>query len=423
MSSRQKFYPWVIVAGAVISTGLVQTFATVLASLFVIPITTDLGITRAEFAVNTSIIALCGCITQVTIGTIYTKYKIKGFQVGSVILLGLVFIARSFATGIFYLYACSFVAGFLTAPIMLGNNTMITRWFSAKRGTAISIMFAGQGIFAAIASPIVTSVINSFGWRTAYLGMGIVILVLALPIVLFVMKDSPADMGLEPYGAGEAGAGAGRGKRAAAAGAREYTFAEAVKQPFFYMFVLASVLIGLFSNNGSMSQAVPSLTDVYGSELAALYLSAGSVIVIITNLVYGWLTDRFGVRISITLGYLCAALFFICMLFLGGMPVYYLVIFLYANVNTVSTTTGSLIASETFGPKSFSMFYGMGKTITFVGGAIGGVAAAYVFDLTGTYSLAWVVSAAAAIAVLVLFCGANKLAQPGARAKADAAVE
>ena len=411
LNKRQRYYPWLIVVGAIISTGLVQTFATILTSLFVIPITTDFGIGRAEFAVNTSIISLCGCVAQITIGQIYTKYKIKWFQTGAVILLGLVFIARSMTQNIFQQYICSFVAGFLTAPVMLGNNTMITRWFRAKRGTAISIMFAGQGIFSAIASPIVSWVISNYSWRTAYLSMGILILLLALPVVLLVMKDSPADVGLQPYGADSAGVAQGKGGRPAVANMVEYTLSEAMRKPFFYMFAVACICMGLFSNNGSMSQVVPSLTDVYGSSMAATYLSIGSIVTIGTNLLYGWLTDKFGVRFSIILGYLCTTIFFVSMMFIGGMPIFYLLVFLYANVTSVGTTTSTLIASETFGPKNFSMFFGLSKTLGFIGGAIGGVVTAFVFDFTGTYNSVWVISAILAVLVLVLFCSANKLAQ------------
>ena len=299
MKKHSKYYPWFIVGGSVITAGIAMSCALTLAALFVVPITQDFGIGRAEYAINTSITAICGCIAQFAVGKLYTNHKIKGIQSGALALLGVIFILRSLTQNIVQQYICSFIAGFLTAPVMVGNSTMVTRWFQKKRGIAISIVFAGQSLFGALMSPIVSSIINSSGsgWRQAYMIMGLLLLIVALPIAVFVMREYPSDIGMEPYGAENASSGPDI-KKASPSASAEYSISAVLRKPFFYIFFLAGICAGLFSANGAMSQIVPYLTDVYSADMAATYISAGSIVAIGTKLLFGWINDKFGARVS-----------------------------------------------------------------------------------------------------------------------------
>ena len=404
----KKYYAWIIVLGGVITSGIALTFAAMLTSLFVVPITQEFGIGRAEFAINTSIIALCGCVMQVVIGKIYTKYRIKKFQVGSLLLLGLIFLIRSLTQNIFQQYICSFVAGFLTAPIALGNSTMITHWFHKSRGTAISMVFAGQSLVTAIMSPVIAGVINGSGWRTAYFIMGVIVLAVAVPVALFVMRQEPSDMGLEPYGAGQATTPSGAGKRPPVPGAN-YTFAQARKKSFFYIFFLGAVCAGLIGNNGAQSQIVPFLTDTYSAAIAATYLSAGSLIGIVGKLLVGWISDKLGVRAAVASGFISTALFFVCLFTAGSMPVFYLIVLLFGIVGSVGTVTATMLTIDTFGPKNFSLFSGMMQSVNFVGGAAGGYLAALAFDRFQSYKITWAAAAIFALATMILYLIANQM--------------
>lgn len=413
----KKHYAWIILLGGIITSGIALTFTAMLTPLFVVPVTQEFGIGRAEFAINTSIVSLCGCVMQVVIGKIYTKYKIKKFQVGSLVLLGLVFLARGLTQNIFQQYVCSFVAGFLTAPVALGNSTMITRWFQKSRGTAISMIFAGQSLVTAIMSPIVSNIIAGAGWRTAYTVLGIIVLVIAAPIALFVMRQEPADMGLQPYGAGEVAAG-GPGKRPPAPGA-DYTFSRAKGKPFFYLFVLGAVCAGLIGNSGAQSQIVPFLTDTYSATLAASYISAGSVVGIVGKLLVGWINDKFGIRVALVVGFVSTAVFFGLLFAAGSMPVFYLIVLIFGIVGSVGSVTATMLAIDTFGPKNFSLFSGMMQSINFVGGAAGGYLAALAFDTFRSYKVTWAAAAVLALVTLACYITSNRLSKAEQTARAD----
>ena len=67
----------------------------------------------------------------------------------------------------------------------------------------MSIEISGIGLGGFILSPVIANLITNFGWRQTYFIMGLVTLVIGLPIVLFVIKKTPEEVGLEPYGADE----------------------------------------------------------------------------------------------------------------------------------------------------------------------------------------------------------------------------
>ena len=98
----------------------------------------------------------------------------------------------SFFTGIFFLNAA-----------LIPVSMMITNWFVKKRGLAMSIAMAGIGVGGTIFSPIITTLLEYYGWRHTYQIMALIILVLAFPAAFFLLRKSPQDMGLLPYGSQE----------------------------------------------------------------------------------------------------------------------------------------------------------------------------------------------------------------------------
>ena len=68
----------------------------------------------------------------------------------------------------------------------------------------MSIAMAGIGVGGTIFSPVITWLLGAYGWRSTYRIMALIILVLALPAALFILRKRPEDMGLLPYGSEDA---------------------------------------------------------------------------------------------------------------------------------------------------------------------------------------------------------------------------
>ena len=99
-----------------------------------------------------------------------------------------------------------FVRFFLIAGLAGGFSnaiaafTLLSKWFIRKWGTALGITTAGASIGSMVIQPLVGIIAQNFGWRATYLFAGLLVLVLNVPLILFVLRDSPESMGLLPDG-------------------------------------------------------------------------------------------------------------------------------------------------------------------------------------------------------------------------------
>jgi sugar phosphate permease len=170
-------------------------------------------------------------------------------------------------------------------------NVTLSKWFVANRGQAIGwssmgVSFAGIGL-----TPVITSYIDAYGWRSGWQAMAVATLVLALPAAL-MMRRAPEDYGLNPDGRSAAQMNTEAGARAQADYDTSITRGQALRMPLFYMLVGAfsmfQVLIPVV-----LFQTIPFMTDAgYSRSTAALMITIASVPALVTKPMWGWLIDR-----------------------------------------------------------------------------------------------------------------------------------
>ena len=76
---------------------------------------------------------------------------------------------------------------------------MINNWYIAKRGMMTGIVFAGAGLGSIVLSPLCEQLILSMGWHATATVSGLIILITALPVCLFIFRTAPEDMGQKPF--------------------------------------------------------------------------------------------------------------------------------------------------------------------------------------------------------------------------------
>ena len=128
-------------------------------------------------------------------GQLVDRYGARKVLLPSIIALGLGTIAFSQMTAdprIFYLiFFVTAVLGSATLPITW--TKAIVNNFDRYRGLALGIALTGTGLYGFIASPTIQAMINAFGWRWAYVGVGMLPLILSLPLAFFLFKDEKED--------------------------------------------------------------------------------------------------------------------------------------------------------------------------------------------------------------------------------------
>ena len=404
------FYGWWIV---LVCTLIMATFFTLLLSclsLFIVPITDDLGISRSAFGVLSTILSILGMILSPPAGKILATKNTR-LIMSCALCLGVVgYTCLSFVQNVALLYVLAVVIGIgsafsTTVPIAI----LLTRWFNKSRGTAMSITFAGSSIGAMLLSPVISKLIATNGWRMTFRFLGLGMLFILVPLAFIILRSSPADKGLKPLGADEAPAT--DAKAAAPVTEVGIPLRELQKKPIFWVYVVGIFVMLL--TMGAMYHMAPHVTGMLGAATAARFVSIYSLIAIFGKLLMGAVFDKFGVKPGILLGTVSMALCFVFLLIAKSFPMLLPVALFYGLGSSHGTIFPPTLTSRLFGTKYYGETFGFVNAFASLSMAVNNLVMAAAYDATGTYTLAWFFGiAAAAVATILLFIsvdGAKKV--------------
>jgi len=216
--------------------------------------------------------------------------------------------------------------------------------------------------------------------------MALVVLLVAFPISLFVLRKKPEDMGLKPYGADDTPDLSV--KKKTAVGSIGISVKESRTKVFFYLLLLGMLANGII-NSGALGQFPPALEELQGASVQAAIISMYSLIGILGKLLLGWLNDRFGIVASTTFGCTTFALSFVFMLMGNNVTMLYLMAVCFGFGNAIGTVTPPLIVSAIYGTEKYGEAYGIANSVTQIGLSVGSLFVASLYDIFGTYNTAW----------------------------------
>lgn len=407
---RKFFYGWLIVLGCILITMTLVPPIMALSNKYLLYVTEDMGISRSQFTLTNTIVQAMGIFFSPMVSKNLAKGNMKKIQSLSIIGFCLGYFAYSFATSVYHMYICAFLVGFcwLNAALM-PVSMMVTNWFNKQRGLAMSLAMAGIGLGGTIFSPIVTSLLESFGWRMTYRIMALVILVIALPTALFILKKKPENMGLKPLGADEAPTAAA--KAAAPARKLQITVKQSRMKLFFWL-ILLGIFCNSIINSGALGQFPPAIQEMHGASLQAAIISMYSLIGIFGKLALGWINDRFGIIVSSVYGCTCFILAFLFMLFADShVTMLYLMAVVFGLGNAIGTVTPPLVTTEVFGKENYAEAYGIINSVSQVGLALGSLLVASIYDVSGSYTAAWILLAVASALTMIGWVGSVVLSK------------
>ncbi len=379
---KRLHYAWIMVLSGLILAAVVAGMALNCFSLFVIPVSEEMGFTRAQMGVCQTINALGFAVTAIVSGWLFKRFKlIKIMRLSSVLIVSTYFL-YSRATKLWMFYALASVAS-MSASLLtwVPLSVILNNWFHKKRAFAIGFAFMGSGIGGMIFSFIGSRLIETIGWRSTFLVMAAVLLIACVPITFFILRVHPKDKGVLAYGAEETGNA-------------ECSFNEndgmlvneAVQSLRFYC-ILFFILISGFATNGFTATFVPHLEDsgyspVRAGELYSLYmllLAAGKITT-------GTLFDRFGAKkttlfslflLIITLSALCCARY----------PIAIAVCLIASGIGNCYATVGlPVLARAVYGNREYASFTGIFSTFGNIGSTLAPALMGVFSDALGSYT-------------------------------------
>ena len=387
--NEKFFYGWWIVIVAVVCLALMWTLPVTSFSLFMKPISQDLGFERSAFALCISIVSLTAMFMSPFVGR-WMEQKSARLVVGlSTVGVALGFVGYSFSSSLPMFYACALLIGIsLNGASIMAFNIIIKNWFVKKQALAMSIALAGTGLGGMIMSPIINRLIIEHGWRFTYQALAGLIVVLVLPLVLLFIRKRPQDMGLEPYGFGSAAK-----KGNVAATDLNMTLAQVKAYPMFWIFMGSIAAIG-FAGGAVLLQAPAYISDQLDPTKAAAAVSAYLGIAIAGKIILGAVYDNRGSKAGILLGCVTMTLATLTLLYIRSEVFYIAFIILHGFGTCIGTVTPPVITSRLFGAKNYGSIYGMTNLFLQAGMALGSPVVAFFYDKTGTYTTAWYLCAA-----------------------------
>lgn len=396
MKNEKFFYGWWIVTVAVICLALMWTLPVSCFSLFMKPISQDLGFERSAFALCLSIVSLTAMFMSPFVGRWMEQKSARLVVALSTVGVALGFVGYSLSSSLPMFYACALLIGVsLNGSSIMAFNIIIKNWFVKKQGLAMSIALAGTGLGGMVMSPIINQLIIEHGWRFTYQALAGLIVIVVLPLVLLFIRKRPQDMGLEPYGYGSAPV-----KGSAAATDLNMTLAQVKAYPMFWVFMASILAIG-FAGGAVLLQAPAYISDQLSPTKAAAAVSAYLGIAIAGKIILGAVFDSKGSKAGILLG--CATLTLATMALLNvRSEMFYIAFIILHGFGTCSgTVTPPVLTSRLFGTKNYGAIYGMTNLFLQAGMALGSPVVAFFYDKTGTYTTAWYLCIAVSILAIV----------------------
>lgn len=415
---RGIFHGWWNVATGFVGMGLSYAMFTIFAfGVFVKPLENEFGWTRGELSLAITMTNFAVVIASPSLGFIIDRFGVRRVLIPSVILMGLTVASMALlSASLWHFYALYFLIPFLGAGTLPQSySRVLIAWFERRRGIALGISLSGFGVGAMLVPVAAQLMIDNYGWRMAYAGFGAAVLALALPMVVFVLRESPAEMGLKPdggpaqaVGAGDAarpGSSApdGAGGNGASSPGPGLSCREAARTRSFWLILVSFMLVGI-GITSVIAHLVPMLTDRGVAPVdAALYMSSLALGLIAGRLLAGFLMDYFFAP-YVAACFLLGLLAGIVILASGaaGVPAFIAAVL-------VGMATGSeiseiaYICSRYFGPRAFGLIYGLMFAAFQLGSMAGSPLMGLYHDRAGDYIGAlWVVAGIVMVGTILI---------------------
>jgi len=368
--------------------------------LFLDGFETEFGWNRAEASSALSIMMMVTAASMPIGGRLVDRFGIKKVLIPSVIIFALLLLSVPLIGKLWQLIAIYVLIGSLA----VGSNSiaymrLLASWFDKKRGLAIGIAGSGTGLgFAYV--PIVTQYsVAEWGWRGGYTTLGLVILFVTLPLIAFVLKERPEDVGLLTDGAPMPPASANAVPAPEETGD---TLWEAMRRKDFWFMALTFISVA-FVLYGAIPHLVPMLEDRgIDTEMAAWIASMFGIATFGGRILIGWLIDRFEARFVAFVFFFLSA---IGMALLGAdLPIWSVLVATVLLGGSLGAEVDMLayLASRYFGLKCFSQIFATLFGLVMVSMGLGPITFGAVYEATGSYDSVILAGVPACLLAMVL---------------------
>ena len=388
-----------------------------------------------EFGWSHGTIGLAVSVNMVLFGLIspFAAALMDRFGIRPVVTFALVMVATGSALTVFMTAAWQLV---LCWGVLVGVGagsmsmafvaTVVNRWFVARRGLVSGVLTAGNATGQLIFLPLVAAITTHQGWRTAALVTAAAALAV-VPLVLTLLRNHPADLGLRAYGATDADPGPPpHAAVGSSAGRALSVLRQAAASPTFWLLAGGFAICGATTNGLIATHFIPAAHD-HGmpATTAAGLLALVGVFDVAGTIASGWFTDRIDPRMLLLAYYTLrgVGLAVLPSLLSPHTTPSTMVFVIFYGLDWVATVPPTvMLCRDRFGPQVGSIVFGWVFASHQVGASLAAVGAGVIRDRTGGYDLAFYLGAGLCVVAAVLSLSIRRVGRPLGSVEPEVAV-
>ena len=383
LARHNIYYGWVMVA-VTFFTALITAGTVGAPGVFIVPLQREFGWSAAEISSALSIRFILFGLMAPFAAALMNRYGLRNVTLAALLIVGSALVASLAMTKVWHLILLwGVVIGIGTGmtALVLGA-TIAARWFSARRGLVVGILTASVATGQLVFLPLLASVTERMGWRTALL-LVCAMLALAAFAVLLVMRDRPSDVGLRPFGdQGKEPLPAPPPSNAPIAAAALSALTDAAGTRVFWILFATFFICGASTNGLIQVHLIPMCLDFGIPQVqAASLLAAMGVFDFFGTIFSGWLSDRYDNRWLLFWYYGLRGLSLLMLPF-TDFSFYGLSLFaMFYGLDWIATVPPTVrLTAQRFGPERANLVFGW----IFTGHQLGAACAAFGAGLSRT---------------------------------------
>lgn len=391
MSDEPGPYRWMVVGLSTAVNALAWAARSTFA-LFYVAILEELAWGRGPTALGYSLSWLCFVGFAPVAGWLHDRWGARAVVATGGLALGLALALTSQVTSLTQYYVCFGVLGAAgIAGMIIPSTTVVTRWFVRSRGTAMGVLSTGGPGSAVVFYPVNAWLIATLGWRAALVAFGVMVAAVTMALTL-LFRDPPTDEARDTVGP------AAKPPERAPSTGETWTLRRALRSSRLWA-AFTMTALGVIGFQIMATHQVAHAVDRGFEPATVVWLFAfGAGCMMAGNLLGGWLSDQVGRGWVFALGSIIAIVGIGCLAAVGGpddLPL--LLLYTASGVGFgMRIAQLSAIPADVFSGPHLGTILGVVQAGGGLGGAIGPFLGGWLFDVTGSYRLAFV---AASIAV------------------------
>jgi len=377
--SPNFFYGWIIVAVAnlgIFSSGPGQSHTF---SVFVGPIGKDLGLSSTSIASAYGLATLIAAFMLPYMGKLIDKYGARKTLIVVSIILGISCIFFGAASNFLMLtVGFGFLRFFGQGSLMLGCANLVSQWFDRKRGFAMSIMALGFGISMAIHPPLSQFMIDEFGWKVAWIFLGISTWIIMVPTLFLLAWNTPESVDLLPDGVNKQNNIKNNNDTI-----EGLDLPQALREKSFY--ILAAMWFGMAMLVTTLHFYQVTILTSQGitADFAAGLFTVSAIAMVLFMPIIGKLFDNFPTNYVLAIGLIINFISLMSITFATNEYYAFLYAVFFGINNAISMTMFGYIWPRYFGRKHLGSIQGTGQMIGVIGASLGPLPVGFAIDYIG----------------------------------------